>query len=133
MFASCGQNSYQTIELGTRQGSNGPVQDCSTPTPICFVFKSSESKGGKPVKNKGKGGDDKTAKARAEKKKAKNNPTKSKKSYVFEKDPNKTDVENFIDSIENFEVFGSCNDETCYETLIFKSIDFSNLVKDAFV
>jgi hypothetical protein len=127
-----GQGAYQSIELGTgrsQPGSNEPAQDCSTPTPICFVFKSSASKGGKPEKKKAKGGADKTAKARADKKKAKSDPTKSKKDYVFEKDPNKTDVENFIDCIENFELMGTCNDDTSSETLIFKSIDFSNLVK----
>ena len=137
MFASCGRQqptyqalengtTYQTLELGTPP-SPMKTQNHSVPVPICFVFKSSESKGGKPQKNKAKGATDKTSKARAEKAKAKSDP-KKEKSYVFEKDPNKTDVENFIDSIENFECLGLCNNDTSVETMIFKSIDFSKMV-----
>lgn len=141
MFASCGQQpqkrSYQAVELGTppptahlASNPNPKLQDHSVPKPICFVFKSSESTGGKQQKKKA--GADKTAKARAEKAKTKTDPKKSKKDYVFEKDPNKTDVENFIDSIESFELLGTCNDNTCVETMVFKSIDFSKLVSYCF-
>ena len=55
------------IELGNTNTAPGKYQSASIPPPICFVFKSSDSTGGKKVKAKPKK-DDQTKKTRDAKK-----------------------------------------------------------------